>query len=391
MSSTEELKVKIDLFVANQNKVDKQLGAVAAQLETHGRSAKMAAKEAKAYMSSLDKSAKSVRGSLMGVGFGLLFQGMAIQRFFGGLARSMMETYLVAQGQNSKFSNSVNMIAGAWEFLKYSIVDALSEMGILDFIVDSVLWLVNLFNELPPSIKSGIGVTILLGFALGSVMVVAGQLALSLLAVMEVLNLIKAIQFAGAIASMGKWTAAVGSFIVAWGPILLIAAAIAAVIGLLLLARSYTDNWGDAFVLAGWSIIRSLQLIVSYIVGGLANAIQWVVDKLIDIHNKFAGPDNQWSKSGLGFDDFQNTADSMLGGDYVQQQITGIMARNQGRQEVAAAQRALDQQKASSVTNNTSVTLNITRNADESLDDYTNRIMSKIAEIQAQTQGSPQY
>jgi hypothetical protein len=387
--SDEELNVAINLYVKNAVKANKQIDIAAQGFERLNYGADAARKHATKMFADMDKKAKSMKMSLMGVGFGLLFQGMAIQRFFGGLARSMIETYSLAMGQNSTFANGINMLSGAWEFLKFSIMDALAETGMLDWVIEKVIGLVNWFGTLSPTARVAIGVMVAMGVVLGTVSVIAGQFALSLLAMIEVVSLVKAISFAPLLAKVTAFGTASWAAMAPW---LLFGALIAAVIGIaafaLIRARKYTVDWGDAFELMGWSTIRLVQLMIKTFIG-LMDPVTMFVNTLIAGYNVWA---KMKGKTQLDFvsSSMANSVDSFLGGDVVQQKIDMLLARKVAQDSIAAEDAAYAKNKlaSGSTSSNTTNTFNLTQLPGESQDEFINRLMVEIDRRQAMTTGS---
>lgn len=321
----------------------------------------------------------------MGVGFGMLFQGMAIQRMFGGLAKSIMETYSLAMGENSTYTNGVNQVAGAWEFLKFSIMDALVEAGTVDWIIEKLIWMSETIAGMPPWMRELIGKTILFGFALGTVAMILGQLSLSALAILETMTLLKGISFAPMAASLKGIGAAMLT------PVGIIGAGVAALlsfVGLLMLAKTYTDNWGDAFKLFGWSVVRAFQIIVKWALTAL-NPIILLIDSIIRLSNKFLGTNFEAVGPKV-----RSAIDSAIGGDYVQQQINQLMALNQARKDMAMEQNQIDLTRAMNPTpaspSNTTITNNITvaRSENEDRDAYIEKLMRELEQMQMKNSGS---
>jgi hypothetical protein len=123
-------------------------------------------------------NARALQGKMMSIGFSALFGGMAIQRFFGNLARGMINTYSLAIGETGEFNLQTNRLAGAWEYLKFSIMESLAASGTLAFIVETVISLTEWFNELSPAVKEGLGKIILGSIIAGTSLMLLGQIAL---------------------------------------------------------------------------------------------------------------------------------------------------------------------------------------------------------------------
>lgn len=110
----------------------------------------------------------------------ILFAGMALQRAFGGALRSIHNSFVKAENKSSALSQATMGLNAAWEFLKFSIFNALDQPGIRNFIrwiIDIVNWTSDLINKYP-----ALGAAIVAAFgvlaATGSVGMVVAQFAL---------------------------------------------------------------------------------------------------------------------------------------------------------------------------------------------------------------------
>lgn len=118
---------------------------------------------------------KSMRGAMLGFGLSVMFAGMALQKFFGGLARSFINTFMLVRGETSAFSQSIAKLQGGWEYLKYSIMEALERAGVIEWVTNKVRQLTEWVNNLSDEAKVKIGKAILMFVALGTVMLLVGQ------------------------------------------------------------------------------------------------------------------------------------------------------------------------------------------------------------------------
>jgi len=88
-------------------------------------------------------ASREVRGNMLSMGMSFLFGGMALQRFAGNMLKSLMNTYNTIMGEGTKFNEQTNKLKGAFEFLKFSIFDALGQSELFENLVN---WLVNAAN-----------------------------------------------------------------------------------------------------------------------------------------------------------------------------------------------------------------------------------------------------
>lgn len=145
-------------------------------------SAKHAAAEAKAQsrqrLADLQAEINMQKRSKManlGVGLSIMFAGQAIKRFADTALRSLINIYTEVGGRTSTFNLMTNRLAASWAYLKWSIMSALEQTGVMSTVVGLLQSMVNWFNELGPTAKSAIG-TLLIGmFLLGTIMGPLGQ------------------------------------------------------------------------------------------------------------------------------------------------------------------------------------------------------------------------
>ena len=310
---------------------------------------------------------KEFKARLLAISMSMLFFGMFINRFLGGIARGATNAYMEIQGRHGEFTIGVNRLAGAWEFLKFSIMDALAEAGVLDWIIDNIIKLVDWFSQLSPTTQKWLGIIGLVLLIFSGLLFVAGQFGLAILGIITLFSAfsvgalasIKVISLAllGAVAAtallfgsfilanslmeemgpswkgyLSAWaTLVVGltaafkilgvSIAASLGPI----AVLASFIALLMLARTLTDNWSDAFKLAGLAIVRALQHIFTFLVVQM-NPLLTLIDGIIAASNKFLGTNFDLLKPQV-----EGVVDSLIGGDAIQKQIEDLMMPKQLR------------------------------------------------------------
>lgn len=107
----------------------------------------------------------------------LLFGGMALQRAFGGMLRGIVDTFLRSEDQTSGLTQATTRLSASWEFLKFSIMDALNTdffINMIDGIVRFLNWLSQLDDEwkiIFLAISGGL-------FIIGTAMMLIGQIKL---------------------------------------------------------------------------------------------------------------------------------------------------------------------------------------------------------------------
>lgn len=116
------------------------------------------------------------RMAYLGTGLSIMFAGQAIRRFSEGALRSLLNTYTEVMGKNSTFGIMTNRLAASWEFLKFSIMDALQQSGLLETVIGWAQSLTNAFIALPDSVKNFGAAVLGLSWVAGTIMSPIGQI-----------------------------------------------------------------------------------------------------------------------------------------------------------------------------------------------------------------------
>lgn len=108
----------------------------------------------------------------------VMFAGMALQRATGKMLRSFVTTFQKANEDTEGLGKATWHLQAAWEFLKYSMMDALLQSDLFKLLVQYALQLIMWFNKLPASAKAFIMIGLAILFILGGLMMVIGQIGL---------------------------------------------------------------------------------------------------------------------------------------------------------------------------------------------------------------------
>lgn len=141
----------------------------------------MASKKLKDINNKLDEGMQKMgkmRIAMMSIGLSFLFTGMAIKRFFGSALRSIWNTYKEVIDVNDKFFKATQRLSAAWEFFKFSLIDALGQSPMFMMLIEAVIQLVNWFGRLSPEMKTVIAWIVILGLVFGTLMMIGGQMML---------------------------------------------------------------------------------------------------------------------------------------------------------------------------------------------------------------------
>lgn len=204
----------------------------------------------------------------------VLFTGMALQRVTGQFLRSAITTYQKANEETQGLGKATWELQAAWEFFKYSLVDALTNSELFKSFITILMNVVKWLNKLSPTQKAWIAMGIGVMFVIGTLMVLIGTFGLFINA-LQMLSVKSLISFGGLI-------------LIISGVILVIAGVYYAIQGV----REIVNNWGkdwDAVIsgigkvmLGLISVIAGVGLIVAGIflmmgmTGAAAAVIVWV-------------------------------------------------------------------------------------------------------------------
>jgi len=132
-------------------------------------------------ITNLDKQFKSLTKSQKTFNFNFLtflFAGMMLQRVFGGALRSIIDSYKKMTGMNSEFNKGVLKLNASWNFLKFSIANALNSPAVingLQWLTDGLETMADFFAENEWAAQALLGTMAGL-FALGSISLFIGSL-----------------------------------------------------------------------------------------------------------------------------------------------------------------------------------------------------------------------
>jgi uncharacterized protein (UPF0335 family) len=278
------------------------------QIETIRKRQKAQLQEQNAHLQRTISGYRNLQNASMGLGFTFLFGGMAIKNFFQSMFNGLFNTFTLVHGEGSEQQAVVNRLAGAWEYMKWSIMNALWQSGLFTWFVESLIHITHTVSNLSDGAKQGIGIAIVAFIGLGAVMMVAGQIALLATGYFTALTYIAS---TGGLAAATVFSTLVGSLLLAFLALTILIATffvlssifdkdavswvdyimalvvaivgvgtalklmgftlavafgpigwlIAGIITLLMYARSQTNSWGDAFKLIGLSILNILDKI----------------------------------------------------------------------------------------------------------------------------------
>jgi len=262
---------------------------------------------------------KALQGTLLGLGFSMLFGGMAIANFFEGITRSIFNVYALAEGQTSAFGVATAKLQGAWAYLKYSIVEALMSTDLVWNLIDWAIAFIDKLAEMPDWGKKAFVHLIFGAWIAGRAMQILGQLIMLTVGVLALIALkayIASTAFgaafaakhaervtalATAIKSVALWIWRVLLPLVAW--VALIAVIIALGISLDIIWENISDalvirfkQVGNAFktfttlFLAGWKKFGIItKIFIANFKEDWLDMVNYIGDKLASGLNKMIG------------------------------------------------------------------------------------------------------
>ena len=161
---------------------------------------------------------RAIQKVQLSVGLAFLFTGMALRNFFLGALRGMFDTYTQIINVNNEFFQKTQQVRAGWEFLKFSIIDALSQSPLFMAIIGAIINVINWVGQWDQKWKILAGFMIISGMIIGGLLFFIGSALLFMLFATSLLEL--AIMLWGTSALKAGLKAALG-FVIAQAPILL--------------------------------------------------------------------------------------------------------------------------------------------------------------------------
>lgn len=281
----------------------------------------------------LDKSMgaflKNARGGMMGLGFGALFLGMAMNRAMGSFLRSTFDAYKMVNVENSIFTQKTNELAAAWTFFKFALIDSLNQSPLFATLIDHVISLVQWFGKLSPHTQAMLLMGVAVGWTTTKVISWLGQLGLVALSLIAISTEIKTMTGLGMISWIKKITVATKAWALAQGklifaklltniklyiaalkdlgvvllanPLVLLAMVVIAIVVAFAVLVKMTGGVGNAFKAMGLTLLLVLTFIGDAIIESMLLPIRLViiaVNLLIDGWNLLANT-SQGQKAGM--------------------------------------------------------------------------------------------
>lgn len=214
--------------------------------------------------------------AMLSVGLSFLFTGMAIKRFFETILKSMFQTFLMVEGESGAVNNQVGDLMASLAFLKFSLIDAFVNSGLLQVWIDRIQKLVDWFTSLDEETQSNITNFMIWGAIIGTVLMVVGQLALGLLGVISLLEFIGGL---GIFAGLVKWLSKVASTLSA-ATLPMMASLLAGLFAIFILLPKLISRFGG-FGNFAKAVLAGIAKVAVLLGGLLMNGILVVLESLL--------------------------------------------------------------------------------------------------------------
>lgn len=352
------------------------------------------------------RNARQIKTNMLGMGLSFLFTGMAIKRFADNMLKALVTTYSTVMGEGSAFQEQTNRLSAAFEFLKFSIFDALANS---EFFANLVDWLVQAVNRISefvaqhPALAKFIVTFLAIASVVGGLMMLFGQATLGLLGFMALGNLFPGFSTA--------WAAMTAKMAIAWkwftgltGPAALGMAFLLASIFVWIFSRWANTLGGMAnftAVIVG-GIIETFGLLGGAIILTFQNAINFIIkmiNNLISTFNTVSGAlggptislikEVSFAGAGLGLAEMINQAmASGEWGSWLQGGLSGLTAA-QG-EFGGFGWLGQNQAPGNSSTQNNEFNITINGLTEGNSQDLIDDLMARLEETQALQGGAPQ-
>lgn len=236
---------------------------------------------------SLEKQQKQLRGlqrEILAFSLSIMFVGFALRRFTDNVFRGLFNTMKMVSHETSEFNVLTNQLSANWEFLKWSIMDALMQTGVYEKFVNFLIGMMQRFNDLDDSTKVWLVRLTAIAAVVGTLMIIWGQfgtlIAGALLKIVAgftaVWKWLKIIRWTF-IASF--WAAAKAVFVALAPILLLIAAFTAIVVGIWWVSRNWDLVWNGMKVVF-FATIRTIADMWDWSINKMIDGLNWLIRQM---------------------------------------------------------------------------------------------------------------
>ncbi len=144
----------------------------------------------------VEKSTRALSGAMLQASLSSLFFGMALQRVFRTIAREGVTSFQKIMNESGFFGTAISQLAANWEYLKFTIGQAIDTAlrPLLPYIISAINWIAKIAREHPKWTAA----IIIGGLALGTFLLILGQVGSAITGAMALKGLIVLMGGAGA-------------------------------------------------------------------------------------------------------------------------------------------------------------------------------------------------
>lgn len=257
---------------------------------------------------------KRFKGELLSI----MFLGMAITRTFGGFLTAAFQTFNKVTEGTSAANSQVGRLRAAWEFFKYSLINALLNNPMFQSFLEWIISLVDWFNSLSDTTKVFLGVGIGVAIAFGTLLTVVGLVGLGLIGLVQTWQLFmgtsvlingELVKIPGTLTKITATLKAMFAWLAGPGKIVsIIAGWVFAVIAFLTVANLLHNKFGS-WVGAIKSWVSAIALAIVGIVQLVVQGVKTMIDYLMTLIARLLDTLGSVAR-GLGLKKIANMADS---------------------------------------------------------------------------------
>lgn len=233
-----DMDVKQKIFQSKMKQVEKSVKAV----EKAEKEAAMARQQMFASFQKL----------FLGMGLAFLFTGMALKKFFQTMLTSLLQTFLVVEGETGPLNEQLNEVKAGLFSIAFQLVDAARQTGVFDIWISRLEAVLGFVERLSPKTKAWLVNALIWGTLAATAMMSLGMALLFTLGPLAALEVI-------GIANLLLW----GAWIFA----------IAAVVILFVLLIKRAGGIKNAFKAMGIAVLKIIAAIGDFI-------FTWIMDPL---------------------------------------------------------------------------------------------------------------
>jgi len=278
-TTTQEIKSAMTRATATKNKnmipLRQQFDAdFFGNIEDAKRESKQVFEDMKNRMVDVEKQAGKTQNAMLQFGLSTLFGGMAIKKFFEGIATDSFVTFNKLVANTMMANNATSQLTGAMTVLKYTMGEALN--SVLETLVPLLMPLLEKIMEFVQTHSKLVGWVVIVGILLGGLMMLVGQFVLLGLGLKAGAVLFAGLGTAGATAgtAMAGGTAMGVAGLLKTGLMILAVIAIWKTLFSLLSGDESTTKWVKKVIVAIAGAVSYILYIITKVIQTIMSAIE---------------------------------------------------------------------------------------------------------------------